>query len=91
VGVNLKNFSIEVTWNNSLIDGIKFSEKESQEVKEYRFYYKTIYYANTNDRFNDVGKPFLLHVKEVNSATCTAFPSFVFSYVAGFEVWECPC
>jgi hypothetical protein len=81
VGVNLKNFSIEVTWNNSLIDGIKFSEKESQEVKEYRFYYKTIYYANTNDRFNDVGKPFLLHVKEVNSATCTAFPSFVFSYV----------
>ncbi|HQQ82125.1 MAG TPA: hypothetical protein PK059_03000 [Cyclobacteriaceae bacterium] len=74
---NILNFSMAVTWANSLVDKITISEAETGDTKEFDFIYKTI--SSTNDtKFPKITKPFLTQIKQLSS--CNAFPSYLFGY-----------
>ncbi|MBI1767622.1 MAG: PKD domain-containing protein [Bacteroidetes bacterium] len=78
--ISLKNYSINVSWANNLIDKISISESETGDSQEFDFIYKSI--TSTSDTgYPKIAKPFLIQVRQQNSGTCEALPSFRFDYV----------
>ena len=75
--ITLNNYSVNVTWDNGLVNKISVNESETGETKEYDFVYKSIK-SNSDNNSPQVSKPFLMQVKQQNS--CLAFPSYAFDY-----------
>ena len=81
--VSLKNFTINVSWANNLVDKISFNESETGDNREFDFAYRSI--SSTSDTgFPKITKPFLVQVRQQNSSTCQALPSYKFVY-AGID------
>jgi hypothetical protein len=76
--VTLKNYSISLSWANSLIDKVTTTETETGESKEFDFVYKSIKSSLDNGPFAAASRPFLMEVKQQNS--CNAYPSYLFHY-----------
>jgi hypothetical protein len=79
--ISLKNYAINISWANQLVDKIVIIESETGDSKEFDFIYRSI--ASTSDNiFPKIGKPFLMEIKQQNSAECAALPSYLFEYAA---------
>lgn len=75
--IQLKNFTISVSWANDMVQKIVTTESETQETKGYEFVYASIKSLNSN--FSKAAyRTFLLKIKQINS--CLAFPPYVFTY-----------
>lgn len=75
--IQLKNYTINVTWANDMVQKITTTESETQETKGYEFIYTSIKSAFSN-LIKTSYRPFLLKIKQINS--CLAFPPYLFSY-----------
>lgn len=71
--ISLKNYSINLTWLNSLVNKVSIVESETGDTKTYQLVYKS---------FRGIGdgpvKPFLMQVKQQNA--CNSFPPYVLTY-----------
>ncbi|MBI1769413.1 MAG: hypothetical protein HYR67_13680 [Bacteroidetes bacterium] len=81
--ISLKNYSINLSWANNLVDKISINESETGDSQEFDLVYRSIT-SSSDTEFPKVTKPFLVQVRQQNSSTCEALPSYRFVY-AGID------
>lgn len=81
--VSLKNFSINISWANNLVDKISINESETGDSQEFDFAYRSVT-SSSDTGFPKIAKPFLAQVRQQNSSTCVGLPSYKFVY-AGID------